>query len=63
MCRNVKIKLTYLKVRLSLLFVRSLRTMRGRFRRFLVGVVPPLGNGQKLSGGRATMFGGRALIF
>ena len=42
MCRNVQIKLTYLKVRLSLLFVRSLRTIRGRFRRFPVGVVPPL---------------------
>ena len=42
MCRNVKIKLTYLKVRLLLRFVRSLRTIRGCFRRFAVGVVPPL---------------------
>ena len=42
MCRNVKIKLTYLKVRLPLRLVRSLRTIRGRFRRFPVGVVPPL---------------------
>ena len=42
MCRNVKIKLTYLKVRLSLRLVRSLRTIRGRFRQFPVGVVPPL---------------------
>ena len=42
MCRNVKIKLTYLKVRLSLRLVRSLRTIRGRFKRFPVGVVPPL---------------------
>ena len=42
MCRNVKINLTYLKVRLSLRLVRSLRTIRGRFRRFPVGVVPPL---------------------
>ena len=32
----------YLKVRLSLRLVRSLRTIRGRFRRFPVGVVPPL---------------------
>ena len=42
MCKNVKIKLTYLKVRLSLRLLRSLRTIRGRFRRFPVGVVPPL---------------------
>ena len=42
MYRNVKIKLTYLKVRLSLPFVCSLRTIRGRFRRFPVGVVAPL---------------------
>ena len=42
MCRNIKIELTYLKVRLSLRLVRSLRTIRGRFRRFPVGVVPPL---------------------
>ena len=42
MSRNVKIKLTYLKVRLSLPFVRSLRTIRGRFRRYPVGIVPPL---------------------
>ena len=42
MCRNVKIKLTYLKVRLSLRLVRSLRTIRGRFRRFAIGVVPSL---------------------
>ena len=41
MCRNVQIKLTYLKVRLSLRLVRSLRMIRGRFRRFPVGV-PPL---------------------
>ena len=33
-CRNVEIKLTYLKVRLSLSLVPSLRTIRGRFRRF-----------------------------
>ena len=42
MCRNVKIKLTYLKVRLSLRLVRSLRTIRGRSRQFPAGVVPPL---------------------
>ena len=42
MCRNVKLKITYLKVRLSLRLVRSLRAIRGRFRRFPIGVVPPL---------------------
>ena len=35
-------KLTYLKVRLSLRLVRSLRMIRGRFRRFPVGVPPSL---------------------
>ena len=42
MCRNVKIKLTNFKVRLSLRLVRRLRKIRGHFRRFPVGVVPPL---------------------
>ena len=34
MCRNVEIRITYLNVRLSLRLVRSLRTIRGRLRRF-----------------------------
>ena len=34
MCRSVKIQITYLKMRLSLRLVRSLRTIRGRSRRF-----------------------------
>ena len=42
MCRNVKIKLTYFKVRLSLRLVRSLRTIWGCFRQFPAEVVPPL---------------------
>ena len=40
-------ELTYLKVRLSLRLVRSLRTIRGRFRRFPVGVVPLLERSRK----------------
>ena len=43
MCRNVKIKITYLNVRLSLRLVRSLRTIRGRFKRLPIEVVPFLG--------------------